>query len=162
VLADAGSTPAASTKNGKGSSSGWPFFVLAAVTAEPVPEGKGCRPKGGMSQFAQRTETLTPAASTNKRKGHLTDGLFCASGEIANATSARRGWLRRSRGFSREDLSTAAVIWRGIKDDSGLAQSSSDQTARLVTRRSTNRGLRTSIRPRDCCEQKKTELSLCL
>ena len=62
VLTDAGSTPAASTKNRKGSSQGGPFLFSAAVTAEPAPEGKGGRSEAEVCVAVAKTQT--PAAST--------------------------------------------------------------------------------------------------
>ena len=55
-------TPAASTKNRKGSPQGGPFLLLAAVTAEPAPEGKGGRSEAEVCVAVAKTQT--PAAST--------------------------------------------------------------------------------------------------
>ena len=57
-----GSTPAASTKNRKGSPLGGPFLFLAAVTAEPAPDGKGGRSAAEVCRAIAKTQT--PAAST--------------------------------------------------------------------------------------------------
>ena len=67
MLADAGSTPAASTKNRKGSPLGGPFLFLAAVTAEPAPEGKGGRSEAEVCRAIAKTQN--PAASTKRKKG---------------------------------------------------------------------------------------------
>ena len=64
MLADAGSTPAASTKNKRGSPLGGPFLFLAAVIAEPAPEGKGRRAQRGVVSRPTACEAQTPAAST--------------------------------------------------------------------------------------------------
>ena len=54
MLADAGSTPAASTKNGKGSSTGWPFFVCTVVTVELATATRGQSEQSGGAEAAKR------------------------------------------------------------------------------------------------------------
>ena len=81
MLADAGSTPAASTKNRKGSPLGGPFLFLAAVTAEPAPEGKGGRSEAEVCRAIAKTQT--PAASTKRGKGSLKRLPFLRLMELA-------------------------------------------------------------------------------
>ena len=88
MLADAGSTPAASTKNRKGSPQGGPFLFLAAVTYEPAPEGKGGRSEAEV--FRATAKAQTPAASTKRGKGSLKKAALLAFNGTGERLNSRR------------------------------------------------------------------------